>query len=317
MSDRLRRSLIALVLTLSALPAPASAAQRAIWIWEQASYDLVRDRAVGDAAIRFLRSKRIGTIYLYADALQGENLLTTQPALYQRFIAQAHRRNLRTYALLGSVFLHTEGVILPDRRGEALEMFERVLAYNAASRPGERFDGVNLDIEPHILDQWPERKLELLGQFLDLGQALMDLKRRSGQSLDVGPAIPFWFDGIEVAWHGKTAAVSAHVLDIYDYAALMDYRDHATGSDGLVSNAADEMDYARRAHKRIVLGVDVSPDEISKVTFNHLAEADLERELALTARSFRHNRAFAGFAIHHFRTYQDWLARAPMPDTDK
>jgi hypothetical protein len=296
---------------LLALALSACAAPRAIWVWEQASYDMVRDTASGDAALGVLRAKGIGTVYLYADALAADNLLVTRPELYRQFIGRAHRRGLRVYALLGSAFLHTEALILPGRRDEALAMFGRVLSFNAASRPQERFDGVNLDIEPHTLDQWPARKTELLAQFLELGQALMDLKRSSGQALAVGPDIPFWFDGIALDWNGRSASVSDHVLDIYDYATLMDYRDHASGSDGIVNHAKAALDYARRVHKKIVIGVEISPGEIRKVSFNHLAEADLERELALAAKSFRHNPAFGGFAIHHFRSYLDWLARGP------
>ena len=298
--------------------APAAATERAIWTWEQASYQMVQDPVAGSAAIAFLQSKRIRTVYLYADAFNGENLLLSQPVLYRSFIARLHRQGLRAYALLGSAYLHTEEYLLPERREVALAIFTRVLDYNAAAASGERFDGVNLDIEPHILDAWPERKLQLLRQFLDLGQALMDLKRDSGQSLAVGPAIPFWLDGIELDWRGSSKPASEHVLDIYDYAALMDYRDHAEGRDGIISNAVDEMAYAERRNKRIVIGIDVSPDEIQKVSFDHLTERDLERELSLTAQAFRGQRAFAGFAIHHLRGYQAWLLRpagqpAPAP----
>ena len=284
-------------------------AERAIWSWEQASYEMVRDPSAGEAAIEFLRSKHIHTLYLYADAYGGQNLIEAQPELYQRFISRLHHRGLRAYALLGSGYLHTEEYVLPEHRAAALAMFRRVLDYNVAAGGDERFDGVNLDIEPHILDQWPARKLQLLQQFLDLGQALMDLKHAAGQPLAVGPAIPFWLDGIELDWRGQSKPASEHVLDIYDYAALMDYRDHAAGGDGIVSLAADEMAYAERLHKRLVIGIDVSPDEIQKLSFDHLTEADLERELALTAKAFRGNHAFAGFAIHHYRRYRDWLAR--------
>jgi hypothetical protein len=288
----------------------ATAPERAIWTWEQASYAMVRDPVAGKDAIAFLRAKHIRTLYLYADAYGGENLLEAQPGLYRQFISRLHQRGMRAYALLGSAYLHTEAYVLPEHRAEALAMLQRVLAYNAAAGSAERFDGVNLDIEPHILDLWPEQKMQLLRQFLDLGAALMELKQASGQPLAVGPAIPFWLDGIELDWHGTSRPVSEHVLDIYDYAALMDYRDHALGRDGIVSNAADEMASAERMRKRLVIGVDVTADDIQKVSFDHLAEADLERELALAARAFRHNRAFAGFAIHHFRGYQQWLARA-------
>ncbi len=309
---------LAPVLLMALLAAPAVATERAIWSWEQASYDLVHDAAAGAAAIEFLQSKRIRTVYLYADVFNGLNILEAEPELYRRFIARLHRHGLRAYALLGSAYLHTEEYVLPGRRDVALATLRRVLDYNAAAVRIERFDGVNVDFEPYILEQWPEQKPQLLRQFLDLGQALMDLKRASGQTLVVGPAIPFWFDGIELEWRGVAKPVSEHVLDIYDYAALMDYRDHAEGRDGIISNAMDEMNYAQRLNKKLVIGVEVTPNKIQKVSFDHLTERDLERELSLTVRAFRGRRAFAGFAIHHLQGYQAWLSRpaarpAPAP----
>lgn len=297
----------ALLMALAACVAPA--AERAIWVWEPDAYAMVEDGAIADQTIVFLRAKKIGTVYLYADAFQDRNLIEDRPESYRRFIRRLHRHGLRAYALLGSAYLHTEQYVLPARRQDALAMFQRVLDYNASSRPEERFDGVNLDIEPHILKQWDTHKQQLLLQFLDLGQALMDLKDASGQSLVVGPAIPFWLDGIELQWHGTKKPVSDHVLDIYDYAALMDYRDRAEGGDGIIAHASHEMAYAVEHGKQLVIGVEVTPNEIQKVSFDHLDESAMERELALTEQAFRHNPAFAGFVIHHYRGYQAWLAR--------
>ncbi len=104
---------------------------------------------------------------------QGQNLVAARAQSYRQFIRRLHGKGLRAYALLGSACLHTEEYVLPEHRNDALAMLQRVLDYNAVARPDERFDGINLDIEPHILD---------------LGQALMELKRASGQALLVGPA---------------------------------------------------------------------------------------------------------------------------------
>ena len=300
-----------LVLLLPSAAASAAPAERAIWTWEKDSYAVVEDTAAAADAITFLRSRKIRTIYLYADAFEGRNLLEDSPELYSRFIRRLHSRGLRAYALLGSAYLNTEEYVLPENRQDALAMFQRVLTYNASSKPGERFDGVNLDIEPHILDQWAEQKEQLLLQFLDLGKAIMDLKARSGQRLLVGPAIPFWLDGIELDWNGAKKPASEHVADIYDYVALMDYRDRAEGKDGIISHALSELKYAGEIKRKVVIGVEVTPNEIQKVSFDHLSEPEMERELALAEKAFRGEPAFAGFAIHNFRGYRAWLRRKP------
>ena len=72
--------------------------------------------------------------------------------------------------------------------------------------------------------------------------------------------------------------------------------------------------YGRLRHANAVLaclrnGIETTPNEIRKVSFDHLAEADMERELKLAEQAFAREPAFRGFVIHHFSGYQRWLAR--------
>ncbi|HEY1142110.1 MAG TPA: hypothetical protein VGE88_18180, partial [Lysobacter sp.] len=236
------------------------------------------------------------------------NLLTDAPRRYRDFIADAHARGFHVYALLGSAYLDTERYILPEQRREAVAMLQRVLDYNAKSAEASRFDGVNLDIEPHLLDQWNDASREdLLRDFLEISAEWMRMKQASGQRLSVGPAVPFWFDGIDVRWHGATKSASEHLAGLYDYLALMDYRDHAEGRDGIVAHAQKEMAYAETIGKKVVIGLELTPNKLEKVTFNHRSEADLQREMAATQAAYGQSKAFAGFALHHYRGYREWL----------
>jgi hypothetical protein len=49
------------------------------------------------------------------------------------------------------------------------------------------------------------------------------------------------------------------------------------------------------------------PNAIRKVSFHHLREGDMERELGETARAGEGARGFGGFAIHHYAAYRRWL----------
>jgi len=280
---------------------------RAIWIWEGESYAMLERDAAARTALAFLQDKSIGTAYLYADAYERRSLIADQPGRYRALLRRMHAAGLRVYALLGSGYLHTERYLLPAHRREAQAMLQRVLDYQAAAAPAERFDGISLDIEPHILDAWSTRKMELLGDFLDMSDALMRQKNAVVPGLPMGPAIPFWYDGIPIEWKGKRRAMNEHVQDLYDYVVLMDYRDHAAGGDGLIGHAQDELDYGSHIGKPVVIGIETAPNEIRKVSFNHLREADLERELGATARAVGRMPAFGGFAVHHYAAYRRWL----------
>lgn len=304
----LRRSLATLLVAASlSAPVCAAPAPRAIWTWEEESYAMLDRVSAVDEAITFFKAHGITTVYLYADSFRERNDIVDEPGRYKAVIKRLHGAGLQVYALLGSGYLQTERYILPAFRAPALAMVRRVFDYNAKAEADERFDGINLDIEPHILDEWSAKKLELLGYFLDLSAAIMKEKRRYAQALDIGPAMPFWWDGIELSWQGKRRRVSEHTQDLYDYVALMDYRDHAQGPDGLISHASDEMAYGMKAGKRVLLGVETTPNEIQKVSFNHLTQADMERELSATEAHYKNQKAFGGFVVHHYRGYRQWL----------
>lgn len=287
----------------------AQAGSRAVWVWEAETYDMLEHRSAARAAVRFCGEKGLDALYLYADSYKGRNLLLDKPKLYRKLIRRLHKKGIKAYALLGSWHLHTEEYVLPERREEALAMYRRVLEYNAKTEPRDRFDGVNLDIEPHLLGAWKTDRERLLLAFLDLGRALMAAKKNSPAAPPTGPAVPFWLDQIELEWEGARKPASEHVLDVYDYAAVMAYRDAAEGRDGMVAHAASELKYAGSIGKQLVVGVEVTPNEIKKVSFDHLGEADLERELSKAFGVFAAEPAFGGFVIHHYESYRAWLKR--------
>lgn len=306
-----RVSHLCLMLLLCALPMGAMArASRAVWTWEADSYAMVKDPAVAREAPTYLQSQHIDTVYLYADSYQGHNLIVEHPEWYRAFIERLHRRHMKVYALLGSAYLHTERYVLPAYRQQAEDMFRRVVQYNAAAPAVARFDGVNLDIEPQILDEWNDStRARLLADFLNMGEALMKIKRKYHATLAVGPAIPFWLDGIDVEWKGVKCPASEHVIDLFDYVALMDYRNKAAGSDSILSHAASEIAYADRVGKKVVIGLEVSPDEPEKVTFDKAGPKVFEQAVGTVEQALHDDPSFAGFAIHHYRTYRNWIER--------
>ena len=315
--SRAARGMRALALAASLLAGGACAqtapAPRAVWTWEQPSYAMLDSPQVAGEALAFLQRRQVGVVYLYADGFDGRNPVLREPARYRDFIRAAHARGLQVYALLGSWYLHTERYVLPRHQRKAVAMLQRVLDYNAASAPDERFDGVNYDIEPHLLDEWEDAsRPRLLRGFLDMTAAMMDARRRSGQALPVGPAMPFWWDGITLEWRGVRKPVSEHVIDLTDYVALMDYRNRAEGSDSILSHAQDEMDYADRAGKRVVIGLEFNPGEPAKLSFHGMSDAAFEAEAGKVEAAWGRRPAFGGFVFHHYEGYRRFVGE-PAP----
>lgn len=304
-------ALIALLgLALRFTPAAQAATDKAVWIWEADSATLLQDHAAADEVIRFAKAQQVTTLHVYADRFAGKSLLTSQPAQWRRLLRRLHREGFKVEALLGSAFLHTEQYVILEQREVALDMFRRVLEFNAASRAREEhFDGIHFDIEPHLLPQWEDERDKLLLAYLDLGRAIVELRRASGEELPIAPDIPFWLDSIVLEWEGSTRSVAEHIIRLFDSVTLMDYRNVARGSDGIIAHATLEMDIAARTGRRVVIGVETGPGELAKTSFASKQPADLDRELELTAAAFRDSPAFGGFAIHHYSAWKAWLAR--------
>jgi len=296
---------VILAILFIGLAAPAAAiASRAVWVWEADTFQLLDRKDRWSGTFAFLARKSLTTIYLYADMYQGRNIIRDEPEKYRRFIAALHGRGFKVYALLGSMYLRTQEYVLPERRSVAMQMFENVLRYNAGSNAGERFDGINIDIEPYLLDDWRANRTLRATQYLDLAAEFMRLKREAGDTLAVGPAMPFWFDGIDdIVWRGKRQRLSDHVQDIYDYVAIMDYRNSARGTDGIIAHAVDELEYADRTGKTVVVGVETLRTEPRKVTFYGMSRAAMEKQLKIAETEFSSHPSFSGFAIHHLGSY--------------
>ena len=296
---------VVLTVLATGLVAPVAAAvPRAIWVWEADTFRLLDNKEHWNETFSFLAQRNLVAVYLYADIYQGRNVIRDEPEKYRRLIAALHGRGCKVYALLGSKYLKTPEYILPERRVAAVRMFETVLRYDAGSAAGERFDGINVDIEPYLLDDWRAKRTLRATQYLDLATEFMRLKRDAGSTLAVGPAMPFWFDGIgDIVWKGKRQRLSDHVQDIYDYVAIMDYRNFARGSDGIIAHATDELEYADRTGKTVVIGVETLPTEPRKVTFYGMGHAAMEEQLRIVETEFSSHSSFSGFAIHHLGSY--------------
>ena len=303
----LKRWGMALCLSLSAIG--LCQAQPAIWVWEDDTRDWLKQPAVAQEAMSWLKMQGQRTLYLYAGAHVDADVLVEQADLYRALIREAHRMGFEVHALLGSGALMTEKYILPQNRARAIRLVQRILDYNQAAAASDRFDGINLDIEPHVLDDWSERRTEYIAWWLQVSELWMAMKRASGQAIKIGPAIAFWLDGIVVQHGGVSKPTSEHLQDIYDHVVLMDYRNRALGRDGIISHGAQEVAYGRKIGKPVWLGVEFSPNAMSKLTFDGMTVSQTRQELLAVEQSLASEPAYAGLVFHHYGTFRTWMQR--------
>ncbi|MGV9304322.1 Ig-like domain-containing protein [Nonomuraea sp. NPDC003727] len=303
---------------------------RAMWIWEKASYNLVLN-----PGSRRLLETVLGpgsTIYLGVDTYAGRDLIEDARSELRDLVAWAHRRGMKVHATVAGGTRPPYLGALSRYRDRAVREMERVLDYNLSSAPAERFDGINVDIEPYILPWFGSTKPDVQIQWLDTLRAMIARRDASGQPLLFGPAVPRWLDTsaccTDIPYGGTTRTMAEHIQDMTDYIAIMDYRDQADGSPGIIAQAEGEIAYAERIGKplSVVIGVETldiaTSGDPHTITFREQGRDAMEAELAKVYGAFSDSPAFAGVALHHYDSYRElptiWgpSAKWPAPPAD-
>jgi hypothetical protein len=291
--------MIAVLLGIALLQSASAAGLSAIWIWEQETFRFLDEQEWRDEVLAHLDRDGFNTLYLYADSWKERSPIVDEPALYEAAISAAHERGFRVEALLGSAYLGTNRFVMPDKREDANAMIERVIAYNAKAGSSARFDAIHLDIEPYTLPEWKKNRKQVAEYYVDAAREWRTVAHREGTRIEIGAAIPFWFDRVE----RESSSLAVALQEAFDYVALMDYRDEAEGRDGIIAHARNEVSLATRLGRKVIVGVETAKTDLDKLTFAEEGRKALERELTRVRAAFAGDEGFGGTAVHHLATY--------------
>ena len=262
--------------------------ERALWAWHGMA--LVRSVEARRSFLEFIRApkgdpnRRISVIFI-SEVDPGDP--GSAPAIGD-LLADCHQAGIRVDFLCGDP-RYAE----PARNVGGVSLVDRVLTYNSAQPPERRFDGFQYDVEPYSLPDWPSPRLRSgFLQLFDLSEAEI---RKTGSPLQLGAAIPRWFDAPDLG------GLYRDVLDRVDYVAVMDYVDTPRR---FVHDASNTVAYASRVGKKAWLGAEAT--ELPKepmATF--YAEGNAAMEAAFTAAqdAFGSSSGFAGVAIEYYDSY--------------
>jgi hypothetical protein len=279
--------------------------------------------------LRFLRDNGFRTVYLeigkYLEAADESNqeLVGTRRGQIRRFVATAAGYGLSVQALGGGPdwFGEPKGYLGPA-------LVRLVASYNKDVDRWERLAGVHLDLEPYTQDDWI-RPANVRGNLLlylatikeIVGAYRAELGTRGNRNLQLGLAIPFWFDGTsddipaEIDFRDdddpspNLKPVAFHVIDLVAdlpgaYLVVMAYRWFTGTSNGSIALARDEFRYAasRGARSGLVVGQRYGPvpeDQPleANTTFNGLPRWRFWRAAAAIALAFRRYPQFRGLSV--------------------
>lgn len=266
-------ALTALVMLAAGLPAQATDHQRAMWVWEGPSAEV----------LQFSLDHGIDRLFLSAPPGFSSD------DGYRAFLEGAAHSGVEVFALAGDPSWAQQS----RRSTPFADWVEEVVDFGG-------FDGLAPDVEPYLHPDWNHHKKrdKLVRSYLS---SLADASSRSG-ALPVIPAVPFWFDDPGLAV--DSTPLIDDVMALVDGIAVMAYRDTATGPNGIIALSEYEVSLGASIGKEVIIGVETAASgEYPYVTFFEEGNAAMETELSLVSAEF--GGAIWGIAIHHYRSYLD------------
>ncbi|MBQ3747647.1 MAG: hypothetical protein II863_09605 [Kiritimatiellae bacterium] len=279
--------LSALLLLAVAFTAGAASAKTTKGVWWWRGEDAANP-SVAAKRLDFISRHGVGEIYFCVDLRKYCNET-------RAFVKAAGAKGMRVALLAGDV-----SWIRPGNRGFA----ETLVAYRSYQRhaaPDEKFYALHFDVEPHqdakLSD---ERKWQLYADFVL--RAAADV-HAAGEKIEWD--IPFWLDGIRVAYGDREDAPLLDVLtENSDCITLMSYRDTA---EAMLDVSKAEIEMAKARNVRVVLGAETGETgEGSFVTFFEEGARKMDAELARVSNALDSAKvpAGAGIAIHHLGSWE-------------
>jgi len=261
---------------------------KAIWVWGTEKIE-----SEGDIILERFEKNHINTIYLsYNDKISDK--------VYKNFIKKASEKKMEVHALGG------EPNWARDENEKAGKKFiEEVINLNKSAKPDERFAGIQLDVEPHLLDNWEDSKRTIMKEWIQNNGEFVELAHKGGIK-KIGAAVTFWLDNEKTQKRAPEKFDKEFykvLFDQFDYIAIMSYRDKLTGSNSIVSITKNEMKYAHKTRKPVVLGFNFNKGE-AHTTYRDKGFKAAEKDMKKAGEIFKSNKGFDGVAIHD---YNNWL----------
>lgn len=252
---------------------------RATWLWNT---DIIREQR--EEILSFAASQQIHVIYLQMNP-------DIRREYYHQFIREAGKHGIEVHVLNGA-----PAWALTSERPKLSYFMDWVADYQVTAAPEERFTGIHVDIEPHVLKEWTTSYDSLIKQWQSNVQYLVD---RAGKlDLPITADIPFWLHKYSVP--GESVTVSRWMMDKFDEVAIMAYRDQA---DNIYSVAAPELKEADAAGVRAIVAIETKESsEGAFITFHEEGIEYMEEQLEIVESLASQHPSYTGIAIHEYRS---------------
>lgn len=279
---------------------PAEKKSKATWIWQ--SETIGEDK---QHVLDFCKQSEITLIYLRVDMNKPYDY-------YRSFIRDAAAQGIEVHAVAG----HPAWALASNQQ-RMLKIVQWVKKYNeAVTSAGERFKGIQLDIEPYLLPQWETERERVIREWQSNIKVFTAELQKDGQ-LHSSLAMPFWLDDIPTPGD-PSVPLSKWLMSRFDTICIMAYRDKLDGPNGLLALVEQEMVQADELERRVLIAVNLKELGDDHASFAEEGVDEMNRVLQQLPDRLAQHPSYAGQAVHDYRRWKEGvqvLPEKPEPAT--
>jgi hypothetical protein len=256
------------------------------WLW---STSLIGTSESRNSILQFAIEQSIGRIYLQVDP-------DVARSAYSAFITAAADNGIEIHALGGA-----PDWILPDQRKQIANLIKWVKDYNQSVLEKERFTGIQVDIEPYLLQEWLNDRDTMVKNWIE-ALTLFNNEAKKDSALTTSAALPFWLGEVAVPSE-RDVMLNEKLMNQLDEVTLMSYRDQAAA---LVEITASDLAVGDRLGKKIFVGVETNPSsEAAYTSFHQNSRTAMNRQFKSIDRLLKHHPSYAGIAVHDYTGWRN------------
>ncbi len=328
---------ILMILTMILFAVSDSGANdRGLWVWSAAdkivedySYPDNESNLMWERFISFIEAPHGDTTKKVTDLYMAVyDSILYYPQRTRKFVADMQSRGYRIYVVLAA-----PEFAMPDKAADFQGKIKTIMYFQEKGAKNERFAGIMLDIEPHLLRRqnvyipydWNDpADFPVIWQtyMSDLKFAMEEIKKYNliyDPDMKFSDAVAFWYDdpgdlnGDSIPEDLAEEMMSE--FDNYDFAfyTIQSYRNYAQGEGGIIDISQDEMTKAQNHGIDCLLTVETMPiqDESLNPTvreligFENEGNTVMETEIAKVDTHFASSTAYSGMGIHSYADHSD------------
>ncbi|QSS98860.1 S-layer homology domain-containing protein [Pontibacillus sp. ALD_SL1] len=240
--------------------------------------------------LEFAKENDINLLYTRLDRTQDYTV-------YNEFLEKAHEAGIEVHAMGG----HPNWALKEGE--ERLNMFiDYVTSYQKVVPPRQQFDGIHLDIEPYVLQNWDGNPEDILKTWKTNIQVFVDEVKKDSD-LETSADLAIWLDDHKTPGQ-EDISFSKWFISKLDHTTLMAFRDSAEGSNGIIDVSKKEMEFAKELGKELLVSVEMKQIKENKhISFYEEGKQFMEEQLDETKSYFNDNPSYHGNAVH---AYEYW-----------